>query len=258
MEIGKPFERLGAGLLDFVEEVGRVMTILGRALRWLPRKPYRVRLLLRQLDFIGVQSTFIVFLTSLFTGAVFSLQSSYAFSLFEANSMVGPTVVLALTRELGPVLTALMVIGRVGSSMAAEIGTMRVTEQIDALETMAVSPIHYLIVPRIIAAVIMMPLLTTIFDFIGTVGCWAVTTKLLNIPHSEFMEQVIYYVDFDDYYIGLIKAAVFGLIMATIGCYKGYYTTRGAEGVGRATTESVVLSSVTVMVANYFLTALLF
>ena len=253
-----PFERLGAGLLLFVEEVGRVMTTLGRTLWWLPRRPYRLALLLRQFDVVGVQSSFIIILTATFTGAVFSLQSSYAFKLFEANTMVGPTVILALTRELGPVLTALMVIGRVGSSMAAEIGTMRVTEQIDALESMAVNPVQYLIVPRVVASIIMMPLLATVFDFVGAVGSWAVTTKLLDVPSTDFFDKVIYYVDFDDYYIGVIKAAVFGLIMALIGCYQGFYTSRGAEGVGRATTQSVVIASVTVMVANYFLTALLF
>jgi phospholipid/cholesterol/gamma-HCH transport system permease protein len=254
----RPFERLGERLIAFVEQVGALMIVLLRTLRWLPRRPYRFKLLLKQFDFIGVQSTFIILLTSLFTGGVFALQSSSAFALFEANTMVGPTVVLALTRELGPVLTALMVIGRVGSSMAAEIGTMRVTEQIDALETMAVNPYHYLIVPRLIASVIMMPLLTTVFDFVGTMGAYFVTTHLLSVPTAEFIEQVVYYVDFDDYYVGIIKGAVFGLIMAVIGCYKGYNTTRGAEGVGAATTESVVLASVAVMVANYFLTALLF
>ncbi|HPQ69784.1 MAG TPA: ABC transporter permease [bacterium] len=254
----RPFERIGNGLLDFAEEVGRVMTIMGRMFVWLPRRPFRLRLLMYQFNFVGVESAFIVLLTGFFTGAVFSLQSSYAFSLFEANSMVGPTVMLALTRELGPVLTALMVIGRVGSSMAAEIGTMRVTEQIDALEVLAVNPVHYLIVPRVLASVIMMPMLTTVFEAIGALGSWGVTTKLLNVPSIEFIDEVIYYVDFDDFYIGILKAAVFGLIMAVIGCYQGYYTTRGAEGVGKATTQSVVLSSVTVMVANYFLTALMF
>jgi len=253
----RPFERLGGALLNFVEQTGAVMLILGRSLRWLPRRPYRFRLLFKQFDFIGVQSMFIVALTSFFSGGVFALQSSTAFKLFEAEMMVGPTVVLSLTRELGPVLTALMVIGRVGSSMAAEIGTMRVTEQIDALETMAVNPIHYLVTPRMIASIIMMPLLATVFDFVGTFGCWVVMVKLIGIPHAEFMEQVIYYVDFDDYYFGILKAAVFGLIMAIIGCFKGYYTRRGAEGVGKATTESVAFASVTVMVANYFLTALL-
>jgi phospholipid/cholesterol/gamma-HCH transport system permease protein len=253
-----PFERIGAALLLFVEEVGRVMTTLGRTLWWMTRPPYRFRLLLRQFDVVGVQSSFIIILTAIFTGAVFSLQSSYALKMFEANSMVGPLVVLALTRELGPVLAALMVIGRVGSSMAAEIGTMRVTEQIDALESMAVNPVQYLIVPRVVASVIMMPALATVFDFVGTVGSWVVTTKLLGVPSNEFIERVIYYVDFDDYYNGIIKAAVFGLIMAIIGCYQGFYATQGAEGVGRATTQSVVIASVTVMVSNYFLTALLF
>lgn len=254
----RPFERIGHSLLNFAEEMGRVLTILGRTLVWLPRRPYRLRLLMYQFNFIGVGSAFIVLLTGFFTGAVFSLQSSHAFSLFEANTMVGPTVMLALTRELGPVLTALMVIGRAGSSMAAEIGTMRVTEQIDALEVIAVNPIHYLIVPRVVAAIIMMPMLTTVFEAIGALGTWGVTTKLLNVPTAEFMEQVVYYVDFDDFYIGIFKAAVFGLIMAVVGCYQGYYTTRGAEGVGKATTQSVVISSVSVMVANYFLTALMF
>lgn len=253
----RPFERLGGALLGFLDQTGAVMLVLGRVIRWLPRRPYRFHLLFKQFDFIGVQSVFIIALTSFFTGGVFALQSSTAFKLFEAEMMVGPTVVLSLTRELGPVLTALMVIGRVGSSMAAEIGTMRVTEQIDALETMAVNPIHYLVVPRVIASIIMMPLLATVFDAVGTVGCWAVMVKLMGIPHGEFTEQVIYYVDFDDYYFGILKAAVFGLIMSIIGCYKGYYARRGAEGVGKATTESVVFASVTVMVANYFLTALL-
>ena len=254
----RPFERIGATLIASVEQLGSVMLILVNAIRWLPRRPFRVKLLMKQFDFIGVQSTFIILLTSLFTGAVFALQSASAFQLFEATTMVGPTVVLAVTRELGPVLTALMVIGRVGSSMAAEIGTMRVTEQIDALETMAVNPVHYLMVPRLLASVAMMPLLATVFDFVATTGAYFVTTGLLSVPSDEFIEQVVYYVDFDDYYIGVIKAAVFGLIMATVGCFKGYHTSGGAEGVGRATTESVVLASVSVMVANYFLTALMF
>ena len=252
------FEFIGLRFLDFTEELGRIMTIMGRTAQWSVRRPFRFRLLLKQFEFIGVQSLFIIFLTSLFTGAVFSLQSSYAFRVFEANSMVGPTVVLAVARELGPVLTALLVTGRVGSAMAAEIGTMRVTEQIDALETLAVNPIHYLIVPRVIAAVIILPMLTAIFDFIATLGSWFVCTRMLSVNPIGFREDIIYWTDFDDFYIGMIKAAVFGLILATIGCYKGFYTTRGAEGVGNATTQAVVLSSVSVLVSDYFLTALLF
>jgi len=234
------------------------MTIMGRASYWLFRRPFRFGLLLKQFEFVGVQSIFIILLTSLFTGAVFSLQSSYAFRLFEANSMVGPTVLLAVTRELGPVLTALLVTGRVGSAMAAELGSMRVTEQIDALETLAVNPIHYLIVPRILASVIMLPMLTAIFDYIATIGSWFVCVFMLEVNPTGFREDIIYFVDFDDFYNGLIKAAVFGLILATVGCYKGYYASRGAEGVGRATTQAVVISSVSVLVSDYFLTALLF
>ncbi len=252
------FEYIGGALLRFVEEMGRVMVILGSTLYWLPRKPFRFQLLLKQFEFVGIQSLFIILLTGLFTGAVFSLQSSYAFRLFEANSMVGPTVALAVTRELGPVLTALLVTGRVGSSMAAELGTMRVTEQIDALDTLAVNPVQYLIVPRVIAATIMLPILTAIFDYVATLGSYVVCVFLLRVNPIGFREDLIYFVDFDDFYNGMIKAAFFGLMLAIIGCYKGYYTTRGAEGVGRATTESVVISSVTILVSDYFLTALLF
>jgi len=252
------FDLIGRMFIGVLEEIGQVGMIFFRTLYWTFRRPFRIGLLFRQLEFVGVQSTFIILLTAVFTGAVFSLQSSYAFSIFEANSMIGPTVVLALTRELGPVLTGLMVAGRVGSAMAAELGTMRVTEQIDALETLAVDPVHYLVVPRMIASMVMMPLLAAIFDFVGMIGSYIVTVKLLGIPAMSFREDTLYYVDFDDFYIGLIKAAFFGLAIAIISCYKGYYTSGGAEGVGRATTQSVVISSVTVLVSDYFLTALMF
>lgn len=258
MRVFSFFEFIGATFLHFLEELGRIMTMMGATLFWLFRRPFRYKLFMKQFEFVGVQSIFIIMLTSVFTGAVFSLQSSYAFQLFEANSMVGPTVILAVTRELGPVLTALLVTGRVGSAIAAEIGTMRVTEQIDALETMAVSPIQYLAVPRVVASVIMLPMLNAIFVFLAAIGSWFVCTKLLLVNATAFKEEIIYYVDYDDFYIGMIKAAVFGLILATVGCYKGYYTTRGAEGVGTATTESVVVSSVAILVSDYFLTALMF
>ena len=252
------FEYIGDWVLSFLEELGQVMTIIGRTAFWAVRRPFRWRLLLKQFEFVGVQSIFIILLTSLFTGAVFSLQSSYAFRVFEANSMVGPTVVLAVTRELGPVLTALLVTGRVGSAMAAELGTMRVTEQIDALDTLAVSPIQYLVVPRVIACIIILPMLTAIFDYVATVGAWGVCINLLDVNPIGFQQDVIYFADFDDFYNGLIKSSIFGLILSSIGCYKGYYAQRGAEGVGRATTESVVFSSVAILVSDYFLTALLF
>lgn len=252
------FEYIGGLVLSFIEELGQVMTIIGRTAFWAVRGPFRWRLLVKQFEFIGVQSIFIILLTSIFTGAVFSLQSSYAFRVFEANSMVGPTVVLAVTRELGPVLTALLVTGRVGSSMAAELGTMRVTEQIDALETLAVNPIQYLVVPRVIACIIILPMLTAIFDYMATIGSWSVCVNLLDVNPTGFKDDIVYWADFDDFYNGLIKSGIFGLILSSIGCYKGYYAERGAEGVGRATTESVVYSSVAILVSDYFLTALLF
>ena len=254
----KIFDFIGARFLLFAEEVGRIITTLGMMLFWLVRPPWRFHLFFKQFNFIGVESIFIILLTGTFTGAVFSLQSSYAFRVFEANSMVGPTVLLAVTRELGPVLTSLLVTGRVGSAMAAEIGSMRVTEQIDALETMAVNPIQYLVVPRVICSIITLPALTAIFDFVAGLGAYVVVVSLLGVTPQTFDQEVIYYVDFDDFYIGLIKAAVFGLILALIGCYKGYYTSRGAEGVGKATTESVVIASVAILVSDYFLTALMF
>jgi len=187
-----------------------------------------------------------------------ALQSSYAFSLFDANSMVGPAVALVVTRELGPVFTALMVAGRCGSSMAAEIGTMRVTEQIDALNVMAVNPVQYLVVPRLVASTIMLPALNAIFVFISTLGAMVISFLLLDIAPRLYYDSIINYVNLENFTNGMIKAVVFGLIIALVSCYKGYYTTRGAEGVGRATTDSVVYSSVTVLISDYFLTALLF
>ena len=252
------FHLIGALFLSLVTEAGQVGVLGIETAYWLVRRPFRGRLLVKQFEFVGVQSTFIIVLTGLFTGAVFALQSSYAFRQFDANSMVGPTGVLALTRELGPVLTGLMVTGRVGSAMAAELGSMRVTEQIDALETLAVSPVQYLVVPRVVSAVLMMPLLSSVFAFVGSCGTYLVATRLLGISGVSFYEDTIYYVDFDDYYNGLIKAAFFGLVIGLIACHKGLRVTGGAEGVGRATTLAVVYASVTILISDYFLTALLF
>ncbi|MCZ7583048.1 MAG: ABC transporter permease [Deltaproteobacteria bacterium] len=252
------FDAIGGALIAFVNEVGRVMILLYEATFWLFKRPFRFEPLVRQLEFIGVQSISIIVLTGAFTGAVMALQSSYAFSLFDANSMIGPAVALAVTRELGPVLTALLVAGRCGSSMAAEIGTMRVTEQIDALTVMAVNPVQYLVVPRLLAATIMIPLLTVIADTLAVVGAMVVSNLLLDISPRLFYDSVISYVDLDDFTNGLIKATFFGAIVALVSSYKGYHATRGAEGVGRATTEAVVVSSVAVLISDYFLTAILF
>lgn len=252
------FVYLGRVAAAFLEQLGAIGLFLYQVVLWLPRRPFFVRELFKQMDFIGIRSSTVILLTGVFTGMVTALQSHYGFRLFGAESLVGSTTSLGLLRELGPVLAALMVTARAGSAMSAEIGTMRVTEQIDALTVMGVNPVQYLIIPRIIAAIVMLPMLTLVFDAIGMIGSWIVGVKLLGIDEGMFMSRIIEYVDYEDLNSGLIKAAVFGAILATVGCYKGFTTTGGAEGVGRATTYSVVISAVSILVADYILTALMF
>jgi phospholipid/cholesterol/gamma-HCH transport system permease protein len=248
-------EKVGGTLIGAVEDIGRFARLCLLAIFSMFRPPFRLRALFRQMEFVGWQSLLIVVITAAFTGAVFALQSNVAFSLFGAQGLVGATVALSLTRELGPALTALMVTGRAGSAMAAEIGTMRVSEQIDALEAMAVDPVEYLVKPRLIAATIMVPLLTVVFDMVGIFGAWVVGMYLLHISEGPFLFRIGWYVDPDDIMGGLEKAAVFGFILAAVGCYKGYHTVGGAEGVGRATTQAVVIASVSILISDYFLTA---
>jgi phospholipid/cholesterol/gamma-HCH transport system permease protein len=251
-------ENIGEVTISGIESIGRASQFFFETLFWLFRPPYRVKLLFNAMEFVGVGSIFIVVLTGFFTGAVFALQGATAFRLFNAESLVGSTVALSLARELAPVLTGLMVSGRAGSGIATEIGTMRVTEQIDALYTMAVNPVQYLIVPRFIAGLVMVPLLTTLFNLVGMMGCYSVGVGLLNIDEGVFYENVKWFVEPGDIYNGLIKSCVFGGILTLVGCYKGFYATGGARGVGLATTQSVVVSSVLILVADYVLTALMF
>ncbi|MFZ2800702.1 MAG: ABC transporter permease, partial [Syntrophorhabdus sp.] len=192
------------------------------------------------------------------TGMVLALQSYYGFRKFGSEGLVGATVALSMTRELGPVLTSLMVTGRAGSAMAAELGTMRVTEQIDALTVMALNPIKYLVTPRIIASFLMLPLLTVIADFVGIIGGYLVGVKLLGINEGAYIDKTITFLELNDIYNGLVKAAVFGIILSVVSCYKGFYTKGGAEGVGRSTTAAVVISSVTILVTDYILTSFMF
>lgn len=248
---------LGRWSIDVVREAGLMMLLLLEACSWLVRPPWRLRLFFRQMEFVGVNSLFVVALTSLFTGMVLALQTYHAFRLFSAESLVGATVALSMTRELGPVITALMVTGRAGSSIAAEIGTMRVTEQIDALSVMAVNPVQYLVLPRVVAGLVMLPMLTVLADFVGVVGGYLVGVRMLGINSGIFMNRIYELVEFSDIYEGLFKSAVFGVILALVGCYKGFYTSGGAEGVGRATTEAVVLASVLILMGDYILTALM-
>lgn len=224
------------------------------SITWTFRPPYRYKNFFYQMQFIGVQSLPIILLTGLFTGMVFALQTGKTFAMFKMQNLVGSTVGLALAREIAPVFTALMVTARAGSAMAAEIGTMRVTEQVDALYTMAVDPLQYLVSPRVIGCILMVPLLTMIFNYVGCVGAYVVGTTLLDIPSGPFLRHLYWYVDPEDIFGGMIKSSFFGFFLAMISCYKGFNTEGGAEGVGRATTGAVVVSSVTILVADYFLT----
>lgn len=219
--------------------------------------PWRLRGMLRQMELVGADSIFVVVLTGFFVGGVFTLQVIYGFSRFGAESMVGPTVALAMCRELGPVLTALMVTGRVGSAMAAELGAMRVTEQIDALTVMAADPVKYLISPRIVAGLMMLPLLTAVSDFVGILGGYAVAVSK-GIDPGQFVARIQEYVAVSDVTNGLIKSAVFGVILSSVGCYTGFFTRGGAEGVGRSTTLAVVGSSVTILISDFLMTAIMF
>jgi len=253
----RPAERLGEMILNFLTTLGG-MTAMGAEALWMAlRPPYRLRSLFKQMDNIGVGSFVIIAITGFFTGAVFTLQSNLAFRMFGAEGFTGSTVALSLTRELSPVLTALMVTGRSGSGIAAEIGTMRVTEQIDALEVMGVHPIQYLVTPRLLAGLVMLPCLTMTYNVIGMMGSWLVGVRYLGIDNNVFWSRVWEYVDPDDIYNGLIKAACFGVILTIVGCYKGFHADGGAEGVGRATTRAVVIASVTVLISDYFITSLL-
>ncbi|MFB3886331.1 MAG: MlaE family ABC transporter permease [Thermodesulfobacteriota bacterium] len=239
-------------------EAGRVIILLGQTLAWIFRPPLQVREILKQMEEVGVRSFPVVIITAGFTGMVLALQTFTGFKRFNAESMVGTIVAISMTRELGPVLTGLMVSGRVGSAMAAELGTMRVTEQIDAISTLATNPVKYLIVPRFLAATIMLPILVIFSDVIGILGGYLVGVRLLGANPTLYVRRTWDYLELNDLYSGLLKAVFFGMIIATISCYQGFATEGGAEGVGRATTKAVVISSLTILISNYIITALLF
>jgi len=247
-------EALGEVITGATRRLGMWLLFSYESVTWIVKKPYRLKNIFHQMEFIGVKSIPIIALTGFYVGAVFALQTGKAFAMFHVESMVGATIGLTITREIGPVFTALMVTARCCSAMAAELGTMRVTEQIDALHSMAVSPIHYLVVPRLVATVVMSPLLTAFFCYVAVFGAFIVGVYLLQIPAGPFMDKLYYYVDTGDFIGGLVKAAVFGFLIALISCYQGYTATKGAAGVGRATTRAVVFSSVTVLISDYFLT----
>ncbi len=251
-------EAIGRLVLHIFEELGRFFQMLGRVAAWAVRPPYDPPELLRQMVRVGFDSIPVVFLTTLFTGMVMALQTFNGFARFHAESLVGSVVALSLTRELSPVLTALMVTGRVGSSMAAELGTMRVTEQIDALTALATEPVQYLMVPRVAASILMMPLLVVMGDAVGMYGGYLVAVQLLGANPVSYIDNSFQFLKVNDISSGVIKAAIFGLVFALIACVRGYYTVGGAEGVGRSTTRAVVSGCLWILVVDFFLTKLLF
>jgi len=251
MKIWGPAERL------FLE-VGRNFSIFGRVLLWTPRPPYDVRALVRQMVRVGVESLPVVFLTALFTGMVMALQTFSTLKRVNAEGFVGTLVALSMVRELAPVISSLLIAGRCGSAMGAELGTMRVTEQIDALEVFATDPIHYLVVPRMWATVLTLPMLTVMADVVGIAGGYLISVIYFGANPVTYMDNTFRFMDYNDVTSGLIKAAVFGAIVAVVGCQKGYNTTGGAEGVGRATTRAAVLASISILIADFFLTKILY
>lgn len=249
---------IGSAFIEFLLAVGKFGLFFVRVVVSMVTRPFYGKQLLEQFLHIGYFSLPVVGLTAIFSGMVLALQSYTGFSRFSAEGAVATVVVLSMTRELGPVLAGLMVAGRVGASMAAEIGTMRVTEQIDALETLSTNPLKYLVVPRVLAGFLMLPLLVFVADIIGVMGGYIVAVYQLDFNASNYMHQTVKYLEFQDVWCGLIKAAVFGAIISLMGCYQGYTSERGAAGVGRATTNAVVASSILILLMNYALTALLF
>lgn len=239
-------------------EVGRFFEILGRTLAWTPRPPFDPRELVRQMVRIGVDSLPVVLLTALFTGMVMALQTFSTLKRVNAEGFVGTLVALSMVRELAPVISSLLIAGRCGSAMGAELGTMRVTEQIDALEVLATDPVHYLVVPRVWATVITLPMLIVVADAIGIVGGYLISVVYFGANPVTYVENTFRFMDLDDLMSGLIKAAVFGLIISVVGCQKGYFTRGGAEGVGRATTRAVVAASIAILISDFFLTKILF
>lgn len=251
-------QKLGQTAIAFLGGVGRISSFAGRSVAHCFTPPFYPRLLWRQVLDIGYYSLPVVGLTTLFTGMVLALQSYSGFSRFSAASAIPNVVVLSITRELAPVLAGLMVSGRVGAAIAAELGTMRVTEQIDALSTLSTNPFKYLIAPRIIAGTLMLPLLVLVGDIIGVFGGYIVSIYSLGFVAESYLHRTWEFLESMDVISGLWKAAAFGFIVSLMGCYHGFNSDRGAQGVGAATTNAVVSSSILILISNYFLTQIFF
>lgn len=259
----KLFEKLGVQALYYVNDAGRMGIFLFQSLLSIVRPPYKIHAIIKQTYVIGTLSIFVILFTGAFTGMVLGLQGYHTLSKFGAQGLLGSAVALSLIRELGPVLAALMVTGRAGSAICAEIGVMRISEQIDALECMAIDPHKYIMAPKFFAGILSLPLLTAIFDVIGILGGYAVGVGLLGVGEGTYFSSMYDDVEFNDIYMGIVKALCFGLIIIWISASRGYFVHLsrgggfGAEGVSRVTTNAVVLSSVSILLFDYLLTSVL-
>jgi phospholipid/cholesterol/gamma-HCH transport system permease protein len=244
-------------ILKRLETIGRYFEFLGEIGRCAMRRPFRFGQYLVEIEHLGVNSVLIIFLSGGAIGMIFALQMVSLLQPFQAEVGVGAAVAVALSRELAPVITTLMLIAKSGSAMAAELGTMRVTEQIDALESMAVSAVHYLVLPKVIASLVVFPVLTLLANVIGTLGAYIISVHLFDIDSASYVDYMFGFLYPRDIITGLIKAALMGIVVATICCFNGLRTSQGAKGVGDSATKAVVASSVTILVADYFLTTLM-
>jgi len=248
----------GERIIGFFRAVGEATLLALQALWFLFKKPPKLEHFIKQFSYIGAETLPVVAVTSFFSGGVIVVETYSTFHRFNAESLLGAVVAISMARELGPVLTALMVVARVGSAMTAQIGTMKITEQIDALRVLAVNPVRYLVTPRLVASTLSLPLLTIVADVVGILGGWFVAVKIFGVNDYLFWQKMRDIVELHDFLGGLYKATVFGFLIATVSCYFGFATTGGTEGVGRATTASVVVSSMLVLIVDYFLSALIF
>ena len=250
-------EKLGSFSLNAFQKTGEIWLLFVRTLTYCRQVFANRRLITLQMVEVGVNTVPLVALMALFTGMVIAVQTGYQMARFNLEGMVGPIVGLSITRELGPVMTGVIVAARVGAAIAAQVGTMKVTEQIDALETLATDPVEYLVMPRFVAAAIMLPILTVCADIVGITGGLVIAVTQLDLDGSLYMKRTFDLMEMSDVMSGLIKSVFFGMIVAIVGCYQGLTATGGAEGVGKATTRAVVVSLLLILMCNFFLTVLI-
>ena len=251
---------LGAWALSSLSTMGKMVIFLVQSVCLIFAPPFKFRYLFRQIRFFGSRSLIVIVLTGAFTGMVLAIQLFYTLRKFGSDALLGPAVALSLIRELGPVLSALMVTGRAGSALTAELGIMRISEQIDVMTTMALNPLRYLSAPNIVAAVIVFPLLAAIYDVVGIYGGYIVGVKLLGLSSGTYFSQMEHFLEMSDIRMGIYKSLSFGVIVSWVSCYKGFHTNEtgyGAEGVSKSTTDAVVMSSVLILIWDYFIGSVL-